>query len=143
MSEEKIAELVQRTASAIGGPAGAHEPDWTPLEAALPIEECGGFMFMGYAHANNGESIRLYKHGITRHYLILDEQVRPYTYTTSGVYVLYPWGLEAAINRAFEGIDQLGATRATSYNEDFRATRDAALAAAGWKVVSANVGERP
>lgn len=112
------------------------EPDWTPLEAVLPLEHCAGFMFMGYATAGRGTRIRLYKHGITRRYLMLDERCRPYTYTERGEYVAWPYGLESAIDRAFEGIEQLDATRSTAYDDVYIAERDAALAAAGWRVIT-------
>jgi hypothetical protein len=40
------------------------EPNWEPLERALPLRECSDFMYMGRA----GE-IELYKHYVTRRYL--------------------------------------------------------------------------
>ena len=52
---------------------GAHEPDWEPLEKALPPEKCEGFMFMGYCDGK-----RMYKHYITRKYLHLDEEGKAY-----------------------------------------------------------------
>ena len=44
------------------------EPNWKPLENRLGAARCGGFMFMGRV---NG--INLYKHGISRSYLYLDD----------------------------------------------------------------------
>ena len=44
------------------------EANWKPLESRLGRKRCVGFMYMGRV---NG--INLYKHGITRTYLNLDE----------------------------------------------------------------------
>jgi len=44
------------------------EPNWTPLEQKVGTKRCAGFMFMGRV---NG--INLYKHGIARMYLNLDD----------------------------------------------------------------------
>jgi len=44
------------------------EPNWKPLVDKLGEERCVGFMFMGRV---NG--INLYKHGIARKYLNLDD----------------------------------------------------------------------
>jgi hypothetical protein len=140
---EKIVAVVQRAAQDFGVAAGAEDADWAPLEAALPIEQCRGFMFMGYATAIDGSSIRLYKHGITRRYLMLDQRLRPYVYTERGHYVAWPHGLEDAIDRVFDGIERQGATRSTAYDDEYIAERDAALTAAGWRVVTAKVGEPP
>jgi hypothetical protein len=43
--------------------------NWTPLESRLGRERCVGFMYLGRV---NG--INLYKHGITRSYLNLDDE---------------------------------------------------------------------
>ena len=48
----------------IDWPITYEEPDWTPLEAALPPEERVDFMYMGHAGP-----IVLYKHRWTRRYL--------------------------------------------------------------------------
>jgi hypothetical protein len=49
------------------------EPNWKPLEQRLGIKRCAGFMFMGRV---NG--INLYKHGIARMYLNLDDSGQCY-----------------------------------------------------------------
>lgn len=49
------------------------EPNWKPLLDRLGEKRCVGFMFMG---RRNG--INLYKHGIARMYLNLDDQGRCY-----------------------------------------------------------------
>ena len=79
------------------------EPDWAPLENAIPYEWCGGFMFMGYV-----DDIRLYKHIHTRHYLNLDSKGWTYRYTGGG-YVRTSF--EAAIEHVFDGLAELGVTR--------------------------------
>ena len=45
------------------------EPNWKPLEARLGPARCAGFMFMGRVN-----SINQYKHGISRRYLLLDDE---------------------------------------------------------------------
>ena len=40
------------------------EPNWKPLEAVLPVEDCEDFMYMGRVG-----DIELYKHRHTRRYL--------------------------------------------------------------------------
>lgn len=51
------------------------KPDWKPLVDKLGTERCVGFMFMGRV---NG--INLYKHGIARKYLNLDDSGQCYVY---------------------------------------------------------------
>jgi hypothetical protein len=86
------------------------EPDWEPLEATIPFEWCGSFMFMGYS----GE-IRLYKHGLTRRYLNVDLQGTTYRYAhdgdidTPGFYVRQPRA--EAIEHVFEPLEEMGYTR--------------------------------
>jgi hypothetical protein len=43
---------------------------------------------------------------------------------------------EAAIEAAFEGLEMLGAARSTRYDDEYRAQRNARLAAAGYTVIS-------
>lgn len=124
---------------------GIVEPNWLPLEALLPVEECAGFMFMGGAHAKvmcDGYAKRgiwSYKHGITRRYLHIGDDLRVYTYRGDLCPLGDPWyqraNTEWAIKCAFDGIDRLGATRTTAYNDDFIAERNARLVAAGFTVV--------
>ncbi len=51
------------------------EANWKPLENRLGRKQCLGFMYMGRV---NG--INLYKHGITRTYLNLDDDGNCYIY---------------------------------------------------------------
>lgn len=138
---------------------------WTPLEAVLPVEECGGFMFINASVAALVPSSRSfirrdeatepnpeweqrmvwqYKHGITRNYLILTDDLRPLYYVGStpdfslSTFAHIPGTdpIERAIELAFQGIDKLGASRSTAYNDQYRADRNARLCAAGFTVVS-------
>ena len=45
------------------------QPNWKPLEEKLGFARCAGFMYMG---RTNG--VNLYKHGIARLYLALDDR---------------------------------------------------------------------
>jgi hypothetical protein len=53
-------------------------PNWKPLERVLGRAKCAGFMFMGQV---NG--INLYKHGISRSYLNLDDSGNCYERTSA------------------------------------------------------------
>ncbi len=48
-----------------------HEPNWAPLEALIPDDQRGEWMWMGRVH-RDGHVIEQYKHVITRGYLNLD-----------------------------------------------------------------------
>ncbi|MFN2488870.1 MAG: hypothetical protein ABR529_03850 [Actinomycetota bacterium] len=113
----------------------AHEPDWDPLEKVLPFEWCGAFMFMGYSG-----DVRLYKHGFTRRYLNLDAAGKPYRWTGRR-YV--PTSLEGALEHAFDGLEDMGETRTSVYDDEAIRRRYEALAQAGWKVVSLGPVESP
>jgi hypothetical protein len=140
--------------------AGMENPVWTPLEALLPMEWCGGFMFMGAPEVGiyNAGTIKrdatgapdftscprmrmfLYKHGITRRYLNIGEDLNCYEYRSAlcdvgdPIYSLLP--TEVAIARPFADLAELGATRTTVYNDDYIAARNARLVAAGFRVIS-------
>lgn len=109
---------------------GAHEPDWEPLEKVLPLESCGGFMFMGYSGV-----IRMYKHGLTRKYLYLDPEGNAYRYDHPG-HRFIPQPLGDAFDAAFKGLEEMGYTRETPYNDEVRAERAQRLADAGWTTVT-------
>jgi hypothetical protein len=128
--DDTLKEILESAYDEVAGPAGLDEPDWAPLERALPYAECAGFMFMGYS--DNPAGIRLYKHGITRRYLALDDRGRAYRYTPLGY---RKTKLKAAIDEVFEGIEKMGATRKTPYDDAWRAAKDAKLAEAGYRVI--------
>jgi hypothetical protein len=58
------------------------EPNWTPLESALPLVECMDYMYMGRA----GE-IELYKHRLTRRYLNIGKDGKSFYLYSEGNYV--------------------------------------------------------
>ena len=58
------------------------EPNWTPLELAVPACELENFMYMGRA----GE-IELYKHQLTRRYLNIERNSHKFYRYLDGKYV--------------------------------------------------------
>lgn len=58
------------------------EPNWAPLEAAMPFTELEHFMYMGCA----GE-IELYKHQFTRRYLNISRDAERFYQYRDGGYV--------------------------------------------------------
>ena len=88
------------------------EPNWKPLEDRLGATRCAGFMFMGGV---NG--INLYKHGISRSYLYLDNVGNCYAAGNPGCYL--PADFEQELSKLEELLKGLGATLDTSYDESF------------------------
>lgn len=107
-------------------------PDWRPLETALPLEWCGGFMWMNRV-VSGGVVIELYKHGITRRYLNIDTEGRAYEWTGEGY---EPMNLEEAIEHVFEKFEGTGWDRVTKYDDVFKAERYQMLRKAGWTVIT-------
>jgi hypothetical protein len=108
---------------------GAHEPDWGPLEKVLPLKWCGGFMFMGYSGR-----IRMYKHGLTRNYLHVDDRGKTYWYD-SGADEYYPVPKKTAVDGAFQGIQEMGYKRTTKLTPEVMAERRRLMEEAGYKIV--------
>lgn len=108
------------------------EPDWEPLHVVVPLQWCDGFMWM-YRLEQGDAVIEHYKHGITRRYLNLDQHNRAYHYTEDG-YVQIPVAL--AVELVFAGIEEMGWTRETRYDEEFVTAKHKALNDAGWTVIS-------
>jgi len=111
------------------------------LERALPIENCGGFMFMG----QHG-TVYLYKHGMTRAYLNLADDGKGGASSkcfdqASKTYVSIP--MEEAIKHAFDGLEAMGVSPKTSYDAKYRAERDHALAAAGFRTITTSIADGP
>lgn len=134
MEAEELARKLEAAAAEMSRrmkAVGAERPDWGPLEQVLPLEQCAGFMFMGYSGA-----IRLYKHGFTRHYLNADPEGHTYWYNDR-LDSYYRIAKELAIDYVFEGLDETGAKRSTPYDAKARRKRDRALKEAGWKVLRA------
>lgn len=133
----------------------AGSPIWTPLEALLPQEWCAGFMFMGTDQRKvmpdglvllrddadrstwADRTIFSYKHGITRRYIHIGDDLRCYAYRASdgpdGA-SYSPVRTETAIEVVFDKIEQYGGTRTTAYDFDFIRARNERLVAAGFTV---------
>src|SRR6266700_7109272 len=73
--------LSKRRCNSEHADGGLVEANWKPLEKVLGKARCAGFMFMGRV---NG--INLYKHGITRTYLNLDDDGNCYVFRGSWRY---------------------------------------------------------
>ena len=109
------------------------EPDWKPLESALPAEWCGGFMWMS-RFAQGETVIELYKHGITRRYLNLDQKGSAWQYD-SEARTYRPEPLPVAIESVYRDIERLGAERSTVYDAAYITACNRKLRDLGWEVV--------
>jgi len=109
------------------------EPDWKPLESALPTAWCGGFMWMTRI-TQGGTVIELYKHGITRRYLNLDHRGGAWRYDhEENVY--RPEPLDPAIEAVFQDLELCGADRSTVYDTAYLSARNRRLRDQGWEVI--------
>lgn len=124
----EISRIVDRWADEYLG----DDPDWGPLEAAIPREWCDGFMWMNRVD-QGGTTIELYKHGITRRYLNLDHAGGAWVYTGDGY---EPTPLPEALDEVFEGLEEMGYDRETVYDEEFIRRKHEAFRRAGWTVIS-------
>lgn len=100
------------------------EPNWKPLEQKLGTKRCAGFMFMGRV---NG--INLYKHGIARIYLNLDDQGRCYLCRKKWRFQETDFAVELA--RIEVALAELGETLESVYDESYIAQKRDALRKAG------------
>lgn len=123
-----ISKIVDQVAEEYFG----DEPDWEPLHVVLPLELCDGFMWM-YRVTQEDATIELYKHGITRRYLNLDQFNRAYQFNGEGY---DPIPVATAVDRVFSGIEETGWNRETRYDEEFVAEKHRQLREAGWTVIS-------
>jgi hypothetical protein len=108
------------------------EPNWKPLENRLGRFRCGGFMYMGRV---NG--INLYKHGISRTYLNLDDDGNCYIATSSGCYAPVDFDLERT--KLEELLNDLHATLETRYDESFIARKQEVLLQQGISLLTIQV----
>jgi hypothetical protein len=128
-------EMVLRLSRLLDAWAEEHlgdDPDWAPLEAAIPRKWCGGFMWMNRIE-DCGVVIELYKHGITRRYLNLDRFGNAYRYTDDGYELI---AMAEALDHVFCGLEEMGYDRETDYDEEFIRRKHQALREAGWTVIS-------
>ena len=100
------------------------EPNWKPLIDKLGEEHCGGFMFMGRV---NG--INLYKHGIARLYLNLDDEGNCYVYRGKSRFESVDF--KAQLQRLETALAELGETLDSVYDETYIAQKTKDLADAG------------
>jgi hypothetical protein len=68
----------------------AEHMDWTPLQAVLPDEALGEWMWMHVAEAGDGTLVHHYKHVSTRRYLRLDHDGHVYSETNTGLLTRLP-----------------------------------------------------
>jgi len=97
---------------------------WGPLEKRLGRSHCVGFMFMGRV---NG--INLYKHGITRTYLNLDDAGD--CYVSRGDWRYEPADFSIELAKIEASLRELGETLTTAYDHEYIARKDHALQQAG------------
>ena len=108
------------------------EPQWRPLENRLGRTRCVGFMYMGKI---NG--VHLYKHGITRTYLMADDAGNCYRPTGKGCYTQADWKEELALLENW--LKSLGATLETPYDERFLARKRQALQKEGISLLTLEI----
>lgn len=108
------------------------EPNWKPLENRLGAARCAGFMFMGRV---NG--INLYKHGISRSYLYLDDDGNCYAAAKHGCYLAADFDQE--LSQLEERLKRLGATLESSYDENFIAQKREVLRQHGVSLLTIQV----
>jgi hypothetical protein len=94
--------------------SGDDEPDWRPLEAILPLELCGPFMWMSDIELDGGGRLFVYKHSTTRRYFHLDEDGAPYRYVAPDLYV--PMRHHDAVELVFPSWWLLDHTEATDHD---------------------------
>lgn len=112
-------------------------PNWGPLEATVPMEHLAGFMWMARIE-QDGTTIEAYKHGITRSYLNIDHTGQCWKYIRDPeegdrhIKV----DTDIALRDVFDGIEDMGWTRETAYDEEFIRAKHEALREAGWEVIT-------
>ncbi len=100
------------------------EPNWKPLVDKLGEKRCAGFMFMGRI---NG--INLYKHGMARMYLNLDDRGQCYVYREKRRFEAADFDTELAKLEA--ALVQIGETLESVYDESYIEQKRKALQKAG------------
>lgn len=108
------------------------EANWKPLEKVLGKARCAGFMFMGRV---NG--INLYKHGISRSYLNLDDDGNCYVKGERGCH--QQADLDQELAKLEECLKGLQATLETPYDESFIARKREVLRQEGISLLTVHV----
>jgi hypothetical protein len=115
----------------------AHTEDyWRPLEFLLGRDRCVGFMFMGRLSSG----INQYKHGISRRYLLVDDDGVAYERVQGGGFRRI--ATSEAIARIEEPLREVGETLETPYDSEYIRRKDAALRAAGFEVLRFTIDPR-
>jgi hypothetical protein len=96
------------------------EPNWKPLETRLGKKRCAGFMFMGKANGVN-----LYKHGIARMYLNLDDSGQ--CYVSRGKWRFERADFDTELGKLEAALAELGETLESVYDESYIAWKRKAL----------------
>ena len=99
------------------------KPNWQPLIEKLGQERCVGFMYMARI---NG--INLYKHGISRTYLNLDDLGQCFRYRNARFEKV---DFAAELAKLEASLAELGETLKSVYDESYIARKEAALREAG------------
>jgi hypothetical protein len=105
-------------------------PNWKPLEEKLGRERCVGFMYMGRV---NG--INLYKHGIARTYLNLDDHGRCYLHRGDSSYAYEATEFEAELAKLEAALTEIGESLESRYDEEYISRKRAALEKAGVRLL--------
>ena len=100
------------------------EANWKPLEIKVGRARCVGFMFMGRM---NG--INLYKHGIARTYLNLDDAGNCFVHRGKGIFETADFSEE--LRKLEAALREQGETLATPYDDAYIARKTRALESAG------------
>ena len=108
------------------------QPNWKPLERVLGRAKCVGFMYMGQTNR-----INLYKHGISRSYLNLDDSGNCYVKGERGCYRRADLGQELA--KLEKCLKALRATLETPYDESFIAQKRETLRQEGISLITLQV----
>jgi len=107
------------------------EPNWKPLEEKLGPQRCTGFMYMGRL---NG--INLYKHGIARAYLNLDDAGQCFVYRETR---FERADFATELSDLESRLAQLGETLETVYDDSYIARKQESLRDAGISLVRIEV----
>ena len=108
------------------------DANWKPLEKVLGKARCAGFMFMGRV---NG--INLYKHGISRRYLNLDDDGNCYVKGERGRH--RQADLDQELAKLVECLKGLQASLETPYDESFIARKREVLRQEGISLLTVHV----
>jgi hypothetical protein len=108
------------------------ETNWKPLESPFRAKTLRGFMYMGRVN-----DINLYKHGITRIYLNLDDEETCYLATGSGCYRRADFKSE--VRKLEETLKAVSATLETPYDDLFVARKREELRQEGISLLTVQI----